>query len=249
MNIKNYLDSTYLKTAKQAGISKLEDIEIVTGHIQEAIDEGFKLIMIRSKHVALASKMIKDSKSKVAVGTVIDFPKGKGGLELKLEQAQTAIENGVDDLDFVVNYKAFKKGNIEIVKQEILECTKLGLQNNKIVKWIIEVAALNNKQIIQLSALIKNSIMGHFKENEYSSVFVKSSTGFFKAKDNLPNGATIPAIKMMLENASPLPIKAAGGIRTFDEVLIMLNLGVKRIGTSNAKAIADKSTDANVNSY
>lgn len=240
MNIKKYLDSTYLKTAKQAGISKTEDIKIVKQYIQEAIDENFKLIMIRPKHVAMASKMIKDSKSKVTVGTVIDFPKGKGGLDSKLKQAQEAIDNGVDDLDFVINYKAFKKGEVDYIKKEVLECTKLGLQHHKIVKWIIEVAALKEKQIIQLSTLIKNIVISNFKEDDYASVFVKSSTGFFKTKDNMPNGATIPTILMMLENASPLPIKAAGGVRTFDEAMVMINLGVKRIGTSNAKAISDK---------
>ena len=53
----------------------------------------------------------------------------------------------------------------------------------------------------------------------------------------MPNGATIPAITMMLENAAPLPVKAAGGIRTYDEAVAMIELGVKRIGTSGAKMI------------
>ena len=183
--------------------------------------------------------MIFEAKSKLLVGTAIDFPKGKGGQELKLKQARKAILDGADDLDFVCNYNAFKKKKIELVKQEILECTKLGLQNNKTVKWIIEVAALNNKQIIQLSALIKNVVIANFKEDDYSSVFVKSSTGFFKTKDNLPNGATIESIILMLENASPLPIKASGGIKTFDQAKEFIDLGVKRIGTSNAKFISD----------
>jgi deoxyribose-phosphate aldolase len=125
------------------------------------------------------------------------------------------------------------------VKNEILEGTKLGLSNNKIVKWIIEVAALNGEQIIQLSALIKNVIIANFKEECYSSVFVKSSTGFYKTKNGLPNGATITSIKMMLENASPLPVKAAGGVKTYEEAIELIRLGVKRIGTSSAKAIAN----------
>ena len=82
-------------------------------------------------------------------------------------------------------------------------------------------------------------VISNFKEEHYASVFVKSSTGFYKTEDNLPNGATIPTIVMMLENASPLPIKAAGGVRNYQEAQDMIRLGVKRIGTSSAKAIID----------
>ena len=198
MDIKKYLDSTYLKTAKQAGITKSENHLVAQTFIQEAIDEEFKLA-----------------------------------------EAQKAIDDGADDLDFVCNYKAFKKGEIDLVKKEILTCTTLGLENHKTVKWIIEVAALDDKQIIQLSALIKNLVISNFKEELYASVFVKSSTGFYKTKNNLPNGATTANIILMLENASPLPIKAAGGVRTLDEAKEMIRLGVKRIGTSSAKSIAN----------
>jgi deoxyribose-phosphate aldolase len=159
--------------------------------------------------------MIADANSKVQIGTVIDFPEGKSSLEIKIMEATQAISDGADDLDFVCDYNAFKEGNINLIKEEILKCTQLGLLNNKVVKWIIEVAALTDKQIIQLSALIKNSVITNFKEENYASVFVKSSTGFYKTKNNHPNGATVSTIIMMLENASPLPVKAAGGVRTY----------------------------------
>jgi deoxyribose-phosphate aldolase len=239
MNIKQYLDSTYLKTPLQAGLSVEENTKIVKEHIQEAIDENFKLIMIRPDMVSMASAMIVEANSAVQIGTVIDFPEGKASLEEKLAEAATAIQNGADDLDFVCNYEAFKDGNVNLVKKEILACTQLGLAHNKVVKWIIEVAALTDKQIIQISALIKNVVITNFKEENYASVFVKSSTGFFKTENNLPNGATVPSIVLMLENASPLPVKAAGGVRTYDEAQQMIRLGVKRIGTSGAKAIAN----------
>lgn len=239
MDIRNYLDSTYLKTADQAGLSEAENKLVVEGFIQEAIDENFKLIMIRPDQVATARKMITKANSVVQIGTVIDFPEGKSSLDLKFAEATQAINAGADDLDFVCNYEAFKEGNLDLVKQEILQCTQLGLKNNKIVKWIIEIAALTDKQIIQLSALIKKVIISNFEEEDFASVFVKSSTGFYKTENNLPNGATVPAIIMMLENASPLSVKAAGGVRTYDEALAMIQLGVKRIGTSGAKAIAN----------
>ncbi|TDE31933.1 deoxyribose-phosphate aldolase [Flavobacterium ranwuense] len=239
MNIKQYLDSTYLKTAEQAGLSEEENTLVVKGFIQEAIEEHFKLIMIRPNMISLAKKMIVEANSVVSIGTVIDFPEGKSSLENKLNEALQAIHDGADDLDFVCNYEAFKRGEADLVKEEILKCTQLGLDNNKVVKWIIEVAALSDKEIIQLSSLIKNVIVSNFKQELFASVFVKSSTGFYKTENNLPNGATIPSIMMMLENASPLPVKAAGGVRTYEEAVMMIQLGVKRIGTSGAKIIAN----------
>lgn len=238
-DIRQYLDSTYLKTPEQAGLTESENTEVARQFIQEAIDERFKLIMIRPEIVSQAKKMIEAAASKLLIGTVIDFPFGKSSTEIKLAEAEKAIEDGADDLDFVCNYEAFKSGEIELVRNEILKCTALGLASNKTVKWIIEVAALDNQQIVRLSALIKNVVVTHFKEDLYASVFVKSSTGFYKTENNLPNGATIPSITMMIENASPLPIKAAGGVRTFEEANAMIRLGVKRIGTSSAKAISE----------
>ena len=238
MNIKHYLDSTYLKTAIQANLSEKENTEVVVNCIQEAIDNDFKLIMIRPDKVALAKNMIHEANSKVTIGTVIDFPLGSGTLEEKLAEAKQAIENGADDLDYVIDYEAFKRGEVDAVKEQVIQGTKLGLAHNKIVKWIIEVAALDNHQIVQLSALIKNVVIANFAEKEYDKVFVKSSTGFYKTPEGVPNGATVPTIKLMLENSFPLPVKAAGGVRTFEEAVEMIQLGVKRIGTSAAKAIA-----------
>ena len=238
MNVKQFLDSTYLKTALQAGIAETENQLVVQNAIQEAIDEDFKLIMIRPEYVTLAKKMISETNSKVTIGTVIDFPQGTNDLDFKLTEAKLAIQNGADDLDFVLDYEAFKRGEVELVKNQVIACTKLGLEHHKIVKWIIEVAALSPQQIIQLTALIKNCVIANFKESQYEKVFVKSSTGFYQTQNGLPNGATIESITLMIENACPLPVKAAGGVRSYDEAIAMIKLGVKRIGTSVAKAIA-----------
>lgn len=244
MNIKQYLDSTYLKTASQANLSEIENTKVVENFINEAISEEFKLVMVRPDKVQMAKKMIDEANSKVLIGTVIDFPEGNSSLEIKIEEAQEAINNQADELDFVINYEAFKRGEVALIKAEIIACTQLGLSHKKAVKFIIEVAALTNHQIIQVSVLIKNTIITNFKEDNFAHVFVKSSTGFYKTPNNLPNGATIETIILMLENSYPLPVKAAGGVRTLDEVLVMLRLGVKRIGTSAAKTIADGNVSA-----
>lgn len=238
MDIKQYLDSTYLKTAEQAGLSEADNQKLVQQFIQEAIDEEFKLIMVRPEMVSLAKKMIGDADSKLQIGTVIDFPEGRSDVEFKLSQAEKAIVDGADDLDFVCNYEAYKNGETALVKEEILKCTQLGIANHKVVKWIIESAALNTQQIVGICSLIKNCVISNFKEENYASVFVKSSTGFYKTENGLPNGATVPVVIMMIENSFPLPVKAAGGVRTKEDASEMLRLGVKRIGTSAAKAIS-----------
>lgn len=249
MDIRQYLDSTYLKTAQQANKTEEENLEIVKNTIQEAIDEKFKLVMIRPEAVMLAKQMIIKAESKVAVGTVIDFPFGNSSLEEKLYQAEQAVKNGADELDFVVDYEKFKQGKTDEVKEQVLECTRFGLLHNKIVKWIIETAALNDHEIVQICALIKNIVISNFDENDYGNVFVKSSTGFYETQNGLPNGATVPVIKLMIENSFPLLVKASGGVRTTREALEMVGLGVKRIGTSSAKAIVSGVNNSDGDDY
>lgn len=239
MDLKTFIDSTYLKTAVQANLSDFENDKIVSETIYEAISEHYKLVMIRPEYVLMAKKIILGANSTLDVGTVISFPEGTNSITEKLAEASTAIADGADDLDFVINYEAFKNGTINLVKQEVLECTRLGIDHAKTVKWIIETAALTTDEIIKICVLIKNVVLSNFKEQAYQSIFIKSSTGFFKTENNTPNGATFDAIVLMLENGSPLSIKASGGIKTFEEAIAMIKLGVKRIGTSAAKAIVD----------
>jgi len=231
-NVNDFLDATYLKTPEQANISKLENDAIIEELLQNAVKHKYKCVMIRPEYVATAKQYLIKNKSKVLVGTVIDFPEGTASSEEKLLQAQLAIDNGADDLDFVIDYEAFKNGEFALVQNQVKECTMLCLQQHKTVKWIIETAALSNKEIIQITTLIKNVVIRNFKETDYANVFVKSSTGFYKTNDNQPNGATPNAITLMLENATPLSVKASGGIKNLAEVLFYLEMGVKRIGTS-----------------
>jgi deoxyribose-phosphate aldolase len=237
MKLSQYLDSTYLKTPIQANISEEETRKNVLELVNEAIEFDFKLVMIRANYISLAKKMIADANSNVLIGTVIGFHEGTYSLEEKLLEAQKAIDLGVDDLDYVVNYEAFKSGNTTLIEKEIIQGTEVGLKNNKVVKWIIEVAALSNEQIASISGLIKKVVIDNFGIENTSKVFVKSSTGFYKTKEGKPNGATFETIKIMSDNAKPLKIKAAGGVKTKDDVLKMITLGVQRIGTSSAKHI------------
>jgi len=237
MEINKYLDSTYLKTPEQANISEEETTKNVIKLIQEAIDNDFVLVMIRPQYVKLAKKMIADAKSKVSVGTVIGFHEGTKPISEKLIEAKKAIDDGVDDLDYVINYEAFKDGNIELVKDEVLKGSELGLHHNKIVKWIIEVAALNDNQIVEISKLIRGVVLENFDKKLAQKVFVKSSTGFYKPTNGKPAGATFDAMKLIVENSKPLSAKAAGGVRSYQDAVKMIEMGVSRIGTSSALKI------------
>ena len=239
MNINQYLDSTYLKTPSQANISQKETQQKVFELIDEAIANDFKLVMVRPNFVSIAKERIAKANSNVLVGTVIGFHEGTTTTENKLLEAQKAINNHVDELDFVINYTAFLEGKINLVKSEIFKGTKLALDNNKIVKWIIEIAALNNQQIILITQLIRDVILSSFGKENADKVFVKSSTGFFKTTDNKPNGATFEAMQLIAKNAKPLQIKAAGGVKSYADAKKMINIGVTRIGTSAAKIISE----------
>jgi len=239
MNINQYLDSTYLKLPKQAGLSEEETKQQVVDLVNECIENDFKLAMIRPEYVAMARKMIIEADSSTVIGTVIGFHEGTYTTEEKLAEAQIAIDDNVDELDYVVNYEAFKEGKINFVKAEVFKGTKLALDNDKIVKWIIEIAALSNEEIVGLSQLIRDVVLDNFGEENADKVFVKSSTGFFKTESGKPNGATFEAMELIVENSKPLPAKAAGGVRNYDDAVKMVELGVTRIGTSSAKVISD----------
>ena len=242
MNIKDYLDSTYLKTPEQSGLTEAETWKKVKELTLEAIQNNFFAVMIRPDLVKKVRELLDENKNKVVLGTVISFPEGNSDMEDKLEEAKQAIADGADELDFVINYNAFKSGNTHGVAQEVKACNELVLSQGKVIKWIIEAAALNDKEIAEITSLIRSVTQENFAGQE-DQVFVKSSTGFYKTNDGSPNGATKHNIQIMLQNAGKLPVKAAGGVRNHQEAVEMLDLGVKRIGTSSALAIAQCDED------
>jgi len=237
MNIAQYLDSTYLKTPEQSGISHEETLQKDIQLAQEAIDKGIFAVMIRPDYVSEVKKYIQEKNSNVAVGTVIGFHEGTYSIEEKLAEASKAIEDGADELDFVINYNAYLQGDLQLVKEEFVKCTRLSLEHHKIAKWIIEIAALTHEQIADLTKNISTWAEENFSENDWPKIFVKSSTGFYETTDGKPNGATFEGIAIMLENAGKLPVKAAGGVKTPEDAEKMISMGVKRIGTSSALAL------------
>lgn len=236
MKISRYLDSTYLKTSAQSGLTEEQTLGEVDKLTQDAIANDIFAVMIRPDYVKKTKDYLNSINSDVKVGTVIGFHEGTYSTEEKLSEAQKAIEDGADELDFVINYSEYLIGNIDLVKNEVIECTKLCLDNGKIAKWIIEIAALTEEQIGDITKKISDWVTENFPGKE-EMVFVKSSTGFFKTEGGKPNGATFEGIKIMLDHAGKLPVKAAGGVRTPADAERMVSMGVKRIGTSSATAL------------
>lgn len=227
-DITQYLDSTYLKTGEQADLSDEDNRNVVIATIQEAIDNNFKLVMIRPEFVTTAREMIDDTNSSLVIGTVIDFPGGGGSTSDKVNEAQEAIRNGVDELDYVVDYKAYQKGDLEKVTQDIIAGTEVGLSNGKMVKWIIETGALSKEEIEGITSLISNEVMDNFP-GQAKNVFVKTSTGFYKG-----TGATVDDVALMKSVSGELPVKASGGVYNRQDLDNMVKAGATRIGTSRA---------------
>jgi len=237
LDLGSYLDSTYLKTPEQAGIGEEETDVIVFNTIQDAIDHNMKLVMIRPEYVESAREFIDSKGANVLVGTVIGFPHGDTWMGEKFDEAIEAIQNGVDELDYVVNYKAFQKGDLDTIWKEVSEGTSIGVSAGKAVKWIIESAALSPDEIADLTTLISKIVIETVGPEKASNVFVKTSTGFYKADDDRPIGATPEAVSIMKSNSGPLQVKASGGIYSKEDAQKMIDAGATRLGTSAAKDI------------
>jgi len=237
VNIAGYLDSTYLKTSAEAGVSEIETKEIVINAIKEAIDAKFACIMIRPEFVAIAKEMIESNKSKLKVGTVIDFPFGNNSTEQKIIEAKSAIESGAYDIDYVCDYNAFKRGAFAKFDIDIIEGTKIVLENKKIVKWIIETGALSADEIKAIAKRISKLVQSNFPQNA-NKVFIKTSTGYYGGY-----GATVKDVKTIKSVAGNLQIKASGGVSNLKDCLKMIKAGATRIGTSKGVFIYNQSLE------
>ena len=164
IKINNYLDSTYLTTSEDAGISESKTMEIVISRIHEAINLEFACIMIRPEFVSVAKKLIARSHSNLKIGTVIDFPLGESRTEQKVLEASNAIKNGAHDIDFVCDYNAFKRGDYNKFDSDIIQSTDIVIKNSGIVKWIIETGALSKEEIRAISARISKLVQDCFPE-------------------------------------------------------------------------------------
>lgn len=155
--------------------------------------------------------------------TVVGFPLGYSTTASKLFETREALHNGASEIDMVVNLGDVKEGNFDKVTEEIRELKKAC--GDKILKVIIETCYLTEEEKIELCHCVTDG----------GADFIKTSTGFGSA------GATFDDIKLFKKHIGPgVKIKAAGGIRTYEDIVTYIELGCDRLGCSAAiKVLGD----------
>ena len=206
MELAKYIDHTQLKAdARREDIKKL---------CEEAKDHGFKTVCINPSYIELAKELLADSD--VGVCTVIGFPLGQMTTEAKVYETKDAIEKGADEIDMVLNIAKLKDHELEYVRDEIAKVKEAC--GDHVLKVIIETCLLSDDEKKAACECIL----------EAKADFVKTSTGFST------HGATFEDVKLLKECVGDrCKVKAAGGVRTHDDFLKMIQLGADRIGTSS----------------
>jgi deoxyribose-phosphate aldolase len=160
----------------------------------------------------------------VKVGTVIGFPHGSSTTATKVFEAHRALEDGAAELDMVIDIGALKSGRDRDVQADIAAVVEAAHAGGAIVKVILENAYLTDDEKVRGSRLTEAA----------GAEFVKTSTGF------APGGATHEDLALMRRTVSPhVQVKAAGGVRTLDALIDVMNLGTTRVGATATKTIID----------
>ncbi len=214
IDVARYIDHTNLKPyAMREDIIRLCD---------EAVQYGFYAVCVNPYRVKLAKDYLRERGAGVKVASVIGFPLGATPTEVKVFEARKALEDGADELDMVINIGALKDGDHEYVKREIAEVVKVAHERNAKVKVIIETCYLTEEEKVKVCELAK----------EAGADFVKTSTGFGSG------GATVEDVRLMRKTVGPgMGVKAAGGIRTYEQAVAMIEAGATRIGASRGVEI------------
>jgi deoxyribose-phosphate aldolase len=181
----------------------------------EARKHGFASVCVNPSNVKLCADLLKGTD--VLVCTVVGFPLGATSTESKVFEAQKAVRDGATEVDMVINVGALKSRDYERVEQDIASVARACHGSGAILKVIIEAALLSDEEKVAASQLAK--IAG--------ADFVKTSTGFG------PGGATTEDVALMRRVVGPkMGVKAAGGIRTYEDAQRMIAAGASRIGAS-----------------
>ena len=194
---------------------------------------GVATVCVKPYSIPLARTLL--ARSGVGVCAVIAFPHGNSTTTNKIKEAEEAVQLGATEIDMVVNVGKVLGGDWGYVSAEIKAINDSVLRKHAILKVIFENDYLEDVHIIKLC-----EIMGIHRV-----AFVKTSTGygFVRQADGRYSykGATDHHLKLMREHCpEAVQIKAAGGIRTLDDMLRVLNLGVARIGASATKSILEE---------
>jgi deoxyribose-phosphate aldolase len=173
--------------------------------------------------------------SDVLVGTVIGFPHGNSSVEIKVAETQKACDDGAVEIDMVVNIGKVLGEDWDFIEQEIRAILKATHEGGAILKVIFENDFLEDKHIIKLCQICSN-VRVEFVKTSTGYGFVKGNDGTYSYK-----GATHHHLKLMREHSAPtVQVKAAGGVRTLDDLLAVQALGVTRVGATATVAMIEE---------
>lgn len=192
--------------------------------IKAICDDGIKY---KTASVCIPPSFVKQAKEyvqdKLTICTVIGFPNGYNTTAVKVFETLEAIKEGADEIDMVINIGALKEGNLDYVKDEIVQIKKAC--GGKLLKVIIETCLLTDEEKLAMCRIVTES----------GAEYIKTSTGFST------QGATLHDVKLMVDNVGKgVLVKAAGGIKDLKDAEDFINLGASRLGTSRVvKAVKE----------
>ena len=209
-NVKKKIAGLIDHTLLRLGTTDEDHLKIC----KEAKKYGFRTVCVYPDFVDICVQELEHTSTEVC--TVIDFPKGEGDIERNLADLKMVLDQGAMEIDMVMNINAFRSKEYEEVANGIYAVVESA--EGRIVKVILETCLWNNDQIEIACEIVKNA----------KAQFVKTSTGFSK------HGADISHVKIMRKIVGDIfGVKASGGIRSFNDLLSMIQAGANRIGTSS----------------
>ena len=204
--ILKHIDHTQLKA-----FAKWEDIEKLC---DEAVEYQTASVCIPPTYIKRVHDKYQD---KINICTVVGFPLGYSVTSAKVAEVEQALKDGCNEIDMVVNISDVKNGDYDKVEDEIRTLKKAC--GNHILKVIIETCYLTEDEKIAMGKAVTNA----------GADYIKTSTGFGTG------GATIEDIRLFKEHIGPnVKMKAAGGVKSKDDLIMFLEAGCDRIGTSSA---------------
>ena len=217
MKINKFIDHTLL--AQDADEKKIDKL------IVEAKEHDFASVCVNTCWTKKCAEALKDTDVNVCV--VVGFPLGAMDTKSKAFEAKTAVEDGADEIDMVINVGWLKSGRYSDVENDIREVKKAC--GDKHLKVIIECCLLTDEEKVKACQLSQKA----------GADFVKTSTGFSKS------GATVEDVRLMRKTVgNSLGVKAAGGIRDGKTSVAIIEAGASRLGCSAGIKIIEE-TDPN----
>ncbi|KAL9574028.1 hypothetical protein ACKAV7_001804 [Fusarium commune] len=210
----------------------MTDADILQG-LAIAKKYGVATACIKPYAISMAKQELQGTD--VLVCPVIGFPHGNSSTAVKVFEADVATAVGGNEIDMVINIGKALGGDWNYVADEIRQVNNVVVKRGAILKVIFENDYLDAEQIVRLCEIC----------SDIGVAFVKTSTGygFVKQDNGMYNykGATIPHLKLMVEESGKnVQVKAAGGVRTLDDLLHVMSLGVTRIGATATVAIMEE---------